>query len=311
MKVLIADDSSVSRRLLEATLARWDYEVVPACDGAEAWELLEKPDGPTLAILDWVMPHYTGPEVCRLVRSGEREQYVYLILLTSKSQKEDLIEGMEAGADDYLVKPFDQHELKVRLRAGHRILDLQSELVAAREALRIQATRDALTGLWNRRAILDILTNEMRRAERDRSPVGIVLCDLDHFKRVNDTYGHAGGDSVLQTTAQRMAAGVRAYDAIGRYGGEEFLLVLPGCNDEATIHQADRLRVALASNAIPIRDGEFIVTASFGCTSWTPATRATIEAIIGVADDALYEAKRQGRNRLVSIPAERALASRQ
>lgn len=310
MKVLIADDSSVSRRLLEATLVRWDYEVVAACDGAQAWEVLQQPDGPTLAILDWVMPSHTGPEVCRLVRNGKREQYVYLILLTSKALKEDLIEGMEAGADDYLIKPFDQHELKVRLLAGHRILDLQAELVAAREALRVQATRDALTGLWNRRAILEILHTELNRSEREHTHVGVVLCDLDHFKRVNDTYGHAVGDAVLQEAARRMNDSVRAYDAVGRYGGEEFLMVLPGCKEDDAAHQADRLRVSLATRPVVVSGGDLMVTASFGSTSWLSTTRASIEAIIGVADEALYQAKRQGRNRVVSLAADQALASR-
>ena len=142
MKVLIADDSSVSRRLLEATLVRWEYEVQVACDGSEALTLLRQPDAPTLAILDWMMPSLTGPEVCQLVRHEAREPYIYIILLTSRGQREDLLEGLESGADDYLVKPFDQHELKLRLRAGRRILDLQAELMRAREALRIQATRD-------------------------------------------------------------------------------------------------------------------------------------------------------------------------
>jgi diguanylate cyclase (GGDEF)-like protein len=309
MKVLIADDSSVSRRLLEATLKRWDYEVEVACDGDEALEMLRRPGGPTLAILDWMMPSLTGPEVCRQVRQESREPYVYILLLTSRSQKEDLIEGMESGADDYLVKPFDQNELKVRLRAGRRILDLQAELLRAREALHVQATHDSLTGLFNRRAVLDMLQSEMHRAERERSHVGVILCDLDHFKKVNDTHGHAMGDAVLQEAAHRMSRGIRAYDAIGRYGGEEFLIVLPGCDQKSCTHQAERLSGLLSHQPIIAGNYNVTVTGSFGCTAWGPETNSTLEALIAVADDALYQAKRQGRNRVVSQSLKRALAS--
>lgn len=310
MKVLIADDSSVSRRLLEATLKRWDYDVESACDGDEALAVLRRPGGPTLAILDWMMPSLTGPEVCRLVRQESREPYVYILLLTSRSHKEDLIEGMESGADDYLVKPFDQNELKVRLRAGRRILDLQAELLRAREALHVQATHDSLTGLFNRRAVIDMLRGEIRRMQRERGQIGVILCDLDHFKKVNDTYGHATGDAVLQEAAQRMSRGIRVYDAIGRYGGEEFLIVLPGCDEASTAQQAERLSRLLSSHSMAAGSLEVTITGSFGCTCWTPEANTTLEALIAVADDALYEAKRQGRNRVVSAPLARALASR-
>ncbi len=183
MRILIADDSIVSRHLLDATLRKWGYDVVVACDGVEAWNVLQTADGPMVAILDWVMPGMTGPEVCRKVREREFEKdtYTYLLLLTSKSLKEDLIEGMESGADDYITKPFDQHELKVRLRAGTRIIDLQRELVAAKDALREQATKDFLTCIWNRSSILDILQRELTRGARENRPVGVVLADLDHF----------------------------------------------------------------------------------------------------------------------------------
>src|ERR1700756_2305102 len=185
MRILIADDSIVSRHLLDATLRKWGYEVVVACDGVEAWNILQSPDAPKLVILDWVMPGLTGPEVCRRVREqaknpDNKEAYAYILLLTSKSLKEDLIEGMEAGADDYITKPFDQHELKVRLRAGTRIIELERELVAAREELREQATKDFLTRIWNRSSILDTLQRELVRGGRERRPVGVVLADLDH-----------------------------------------------------------------------------------------------------------------------------------
>ncbi len=309
MKVLIADDSSVSRRLLQATLLRWDYEVQVVCDGAEAWEALQHDSDLTLAILDWMMPALTGPDVCRLVRQQAREPYTYLILLTSKGLKEDLIEGMEAGADDYLVKPFDQHELKVRLRAARRILDLQAELVRAREALRVQATHDALTGIWNRRAILDALGSELSRAIRGSSPLGVSLCDLDHFKRVNDSHGHATGDVVLQEAVRRMESEMRAYDSIGRYGGEEFLIVLPNCDEQRACGQVERLRAAVSREPIPYESGAVTVTASFGVTAWMPGATATPESLIHAADDALYQAKDTGRNRVYAVGCGQALTS--
>jgi len=304
MKILIADDSIVSRHLLDATLRRWGYEVVVACDGNEAWQILQSENAPKIAILDWMMPGLTGPEVCRRVRATAKDKdiYTYILLLSSKSQREDLIEGMESGADDYLTKPFDQHELQVRLRPGVRILELQHELISAREELRDQATKDFLTRIWNRSSILDILSRELQRGARENRPVGLVLADLDKFKSVNDTYGHFAGDAVLREFVRRMSGSIRPYDAIGRYGGEEFLIVLPGCDVNATEKQAERMREALANDPMWFNEEAQLVTCSFGATSWVPGIAATEEALIRVADDALYAAKRQGRNRVVFIP---------
>jgi len=301
MRILIADDSIVSRHLLDATLRKWGYEVVVATDGIEAWNVLQTPDAPKLVILDWVMPGLTGPEVCRRVRESakEKDTYTYVLLLTSKSLKEDLIEGMEAGADDYITKPFDQHELKVRLRAGTRIIDLEHQLVAAREELREQATKDFLTRIWNRYSILDLLQRELVRGSRDQRPVGVVLADLDHFKSVNDTYGHFAGDAVLREFTRRMQGSMRSYDAIGRYGGEEFLIVLPGCDQEAATSQSERMRSALAMEPMAINEDQKLITCSFGATTWEPGLELDSEALIRVADDALYAAKHGGRNQVV------------
>lgn len=306
MRILIADDSIVSRHLLDATLRKWGYEVMVACDGNEAWSILQSDDAPKIAILDWMMPGMTGPEVCRQVRAleKEREIYTYIVLLTSKSLREDLIEGMESGADDYLTKPFDQHELKVRLRPGTRIIELQQELISAREELREQATKDFLTRIWNRSSILDILKLEIIRSSREKRPVGVLLADLDHFKSINDTYGHFAGDAVLREFVRRMSSSIRPYDSIGRYGGEEFLMVLPGSGEQATRKQAERMREALASEPMFFSEESKLVTCSFGATAGFPQAHSSEELLIRLADDALYRAKRQGRNCVVFLPYE-------
>lgn len=315
VQILIADDSLVSRHLLDATLRKWGYEVVVACDGAEAWDILQREDTPALAILDWMMPGITGPEVCRMVRQRAKEPYTYILLLTSKSLKEDLIEGMESGADDYIIKPFDQHELKVRLRAGTRLVDLQAQLLSAREALREQATRDSLTRLWNRPHILEIMQRELARGQRENTPLGVILVDLDNFKSINDTYGHIAGDAVLREAARRMETCVRQYDSLGRYGGEEFLILIPGCSDRSILDKGEALRAAVSRDPMVLTETSFTLTASFGVTVAMPSAVNTSENLIRRADEALYRAKRLGRNRVeallervASSPLEPALA---
>ena len=310
-RLLIADDSLVSRHLLESILKKWGYDVKTVADGEAAWARMQQDDAPDLAILDWVMPGLTGPEVCKLVRSQEREKYTYLILLTSKNLKEDLIEGMESGADDYLIKPFDQHELEVRLRAGIRILELQAELMAAREVLRVQsielreqAEKDTLTKLWNRRSILEILERELARIQRQDTPLSVLMLDLDHFKSINDTHGHLAGDEVLRETGRRLKAAVRQYDSVGRYGGEEFLVVMPGCGPLDIDNQAERLRLSLCQVPMKVGDLELTVTGSFGATFALPAYHALQHDLIKAADQALYRAKRAGRNQVQTIHHE-------
>jgi diguanylate cyclase (GGDEF)-like protein len=205
---------------------------------------------------------------------------------------------MEAGADDYLTKPFIAHELRVRLRAGRRILDLQSQLMSAREALRVQATHDSLTGLPNRGAILDVLQTELSRAARERRPVSVLMSDIDRFKSVNDTRGHQAGDDVLREAAQRMKAAVRGYDSVGRYGGEEFLIVLPGCDAEGARAQAERIRESFSSEPFHARGETVPVTCSFGVAWREVASPEDADALIREADVALYVAKGKGRNRV-------------
>jgi two-component system, cell cycle response regulator len=299
MRVLIAEDSGPSRLVLEKTLRRWGYDVVSCRDGAQAWEELGKRDAPPLAILDWMMPGYSGPELCRMVRERAREPYTYILLLTSRTEREDLIQGLESGADDYITKPFDQSELNVRLRTGLRILDLQSELVQAREALREQAMKDALTGLWNRRSVLEFLEKEQVRARRERSSVALVLLDLDHFKLVNDVHGHLAGDEVLRESARRLSSSVRPYDGVGRYGGEEFLVVLPGCDEDCLRARAEAIRMAFAGGPVYLPNMTLTVTASLGATVFAHDHSTDARDLIRIADEALYRAKSAGRNRTV------------
>jgi diguanylate cyclase (GGDEF)-like protein len=298
VKVLIAEDDMVSRRLLEAMLTKWGYEVTVTCDGMEAWEVLQGVDSPPLAILDWMMPGLDGVEVCRKVRQRGQEPYIYLLLLTTKGRKENIIEGLDAGADDYLTKPFDPHELQVRLRTGMRIVKLQAEIIEAREALRVQATHDALTGVWNRRAILEMLGTELVRSSRDGLPVAVAMADLDHFKRINDTYGHVAGDAVLREAVNRMRTLLRPYDAIGRYGGEEFLVVLPGCTAQDAFGLAERLRVGISQEPMVIPGGTIEVTVSSGVATTDTLPPMDAMALIQAADTALYRAKAEGRNRV-------------
>ena len=296
MKVLIAEDEDVSRLKLESLLTAWSYEVVAVADGTKAWNVLQREDAPRLAILDWIMPGIDGPEICRMVRKTQHTSYTYLIILTAKTRREDVIVGMEAGADDYVNKPFDAQELKVRLRAGQRIVELE-------EALRVQATHDSLTGAWNHGAIIEMLARELARARREGTALGVVLADLDHFKLVNDRYGHLAGDEVLRTVAQRMTHSIRMHDFLGRYGGEEFLLLFPRCKLGDAVGLAERLRRGVAAEPVATTAGKIGCTISLGVTASDPVELATGEALLHRADLALYQAKRLGRNQVAVLPS--------
>ncbi len=296
MRILVAEDDPLSRHLLEAFLVKWGYEVIVAADGVEARRVLQHDNAPNLALLDWMMPGTDGVEICREVRKRAAEPYTYILLVTAKGQKQDILEGLEAGADDYLAKPFDPQELRARLRVGRRILELQEQLIQAREELRAQATHDPLTGLWNRTAILETLQRELDRAERQRTPVAVFMADLDHFKQINDTYGHLAGDAVLREVSRRMRTTIRSYDAIGRYGGEEFLIVTPGCDVTTALKLAERVRSCVSREPIDVAGGTFSATLSLGVAASSEAGDA--DQLVRDADAALYRAKNAGRNRV-------------
>jgi len=296
MKILIADDDRMNRRLLEKTLEREGYEVIALDNGRMALEQLSLPDGPRLALLDWMMPELDGPGVCRGVRTQHERPYVHIVLLTSRGSKQDIVAGLEAGADDYLTKPWDSAELTARLRTGQRILQLEDRLVEARETMRFKATHDHLTSLFNRGIIIDLLARELTRTRREQGCTVVMLGDLDHFKNVNDGYGHVVGDEVLREIARRLLASVRSYDFVGRYGGEEFLIVLNNCASTQAIARAEQVRNGIANHPVQTTRGPLPITISLGVFASRDWDLQQVEEILRAADSALYHAKADGRN---------------
>jgi two-component system, cell cycle response regulator len=304
MRILLAEDSRVYQRLIAGYLKQWGFSLELAGDGTEAWKLLGRSDAPVLALLDWVLPGMNGIDLCRNIRSlCTNDRYVYTVLLTGKTEKQDLVRAMEAGADDYLVKPFIAEELRARLFAGKRILELHQKLLSAQQSLHFAATHDFLTSLWNRAEIMDFLHREMERGRREGKPVGVVLLDIDHFKSINDSLGHGAGDQVLKELARRIRAQLRSYDGLGRYGGEEFLLVLPGCDLETTIRRLDVIRHSIAEPPFLTDRGTTLVTVSMGATVSDGSEDGNCESLLQEADVALYRAKQGGRNCVHHCPS--------
>jgi diguanylate cyclase (GGDEF)-like protein len=304
MRVLIAEDDSISRRMLEAFLVKWGFEVMVATEGEKAWGILQGNDAPRLAVLDWMMPGRDGIDICRSLRQRKGRAYIYIILLTARGQKEDIVEGLEAGADDYITKPFDPYELRARLRAGRRIVELQEQLLQAREALRDQASRDPLTGLWNHGTIQAILRKEVARASRTHGPFAVAMADVDRFKSINDTYGHPAGDAVLREASRRLRGAMRTYDSLGRYGGDEFMAVVPGCDPEGVARFAESFRARIDRKAIETPEGMIPVTLSLGVVALENLRDVKPETLVRVADAALYRAKIAGRNRVALATAQ-------
>lgn len=295
--VLVAEDSPVYRLLIKAQFREWGFNPVLANDGREAWKILSRGDAPKLALLDWVLPEIDGVEICRRLRErAEHAQYTYAILLTAKSKQGEMLEAMDAGADDFLAKPFDPLELKARLLVGKRIIELQKRLVSANQSLEFAACHDSLTGLWNRAEIRSFLHQELARARRDRTKVGIILADIDHFKAVNDRLGHEVGDVVLKSVATCLRESLREYDRVGRYGGEEFLLVIPGCDLHDTARRADQIRENVAQLPMRVANDSMTITISMGAT--VAESTNDLEELVRRADKALYRAKRNGKNRV-------------
>jgi two-component system cell cycle response regulator len=298
MRILLAAEDLVFRDTLQKVLLEWGYEVIVAQNGEQIREYLRRQTGPRLVLLDRIVPGM----------ADTRDPHVYILLLSPRVDP-------DSGADDYLAKPFQFDELRARLRAGCRVLALREELTAAAQALRETAAHDGLTGLWNRMTIFDILRNELVRANRTQAPLMVLMADLDGLKEVNDGLGYLAGDTVLRQAGSRMRAAVRRYDSVGRYGGDEFLMVLPGCALPGGLLQAERVRDAIGAEGFAgasdpeIR--EIRLTCSLGavCANW-PETRQA-DDLVNQADIALSHAKRQGRNRVVAAPLpDEALVAR-
>ncbi|WP_273847230.1 diguanylate cyclase [Rubrobacter calidifluminis] len=307
MKILVAEDDPVSRTILVRAVEKLGHECVAASDGEEAWEKYRKTPDLDVIISDWMMPGMDGAELCRRVRDDGREDYVHFIFLTALSDREHLLEGLEAGADDYLTKPLDRAELQVRLKSAARIRELyrnleqkNAELEQLKDEFFRQARRDSLTGLGNRRRLEEDLELLQGQAERYGYSYCVALCDVDFFKSYNDHYGHPRGDRVLKTVARVLRESCRRGDAVYRYGGEEFLVVLPGQSLKSAALAAERMRAAVEGLAIPheAREAPRVVTISAGVAPLPVGRRADVEEVLGAADSALYAAKRSGRNRV-------------
>ena len=301
-RVLVIDDSPVYQRLLTGQLREWGYEVTVAESAAEGWKILEQPCSPNLVLLDWIMPGMDGVELCRKLRAQKcSDLYVYTILVTSKENPADLLKAMEAGVDDYLVKPFDEQQLKARLLVGRRVVALQRQLIEAREFMHRANTYDGLTGLLNRQEIVEFLRRELVRAAREKKPVTIILADIDLFKMVNDQLGPLAGDEVVKEVGRRLRSRLRAYDGVGRYGGEEFLLVLPGCDLTSALIRADQVRSFVSSKPIETSAKPRTVTVSMGVAVATGNTETDLQFLLNQADAGLFKAKRNGRNRVEQV----------
>jgi two-component system, cell cycle response regulator len=292
MKILLVEDSYIERHKVGGYLADWGLDYLAVGSGTEAVKLLEGPEPPNMALLDWMLPGLDGIDVCRRIRKmGTRATYIYTVMLTAKNRKQDLLLAMEAGADDYLAKPVDPSELRARIMAGKRILELQQSLSFA-------ATHDFLTNLLNRSEILAAVEKEFSRSGREGKPATLIMADIDHFKRINDSLGHAAGDEVLKEVARRLKADLRPYDVVGRYGGEEFLIILPGCDLTAGARRADEVRNLVAKDPIATPFGTTSATVSMGVTVTSAIRDHSVSDLLHEADVSLYAAKNNGRNRV-------------
>jgi two-component system chemotaxis response regulator CheY len=302
--VLVVDDSPVYRKLVEQLLFAEPYTLLFARNGEEALRLFEE-HAPCIVITDWMMPDISGPELCQRIRADKTQPYTYLILMTSNTEKGNVVKGLQAGADDYLTKPFDPGEMLARIAVGRRIVDLNRELAAKSKKLEEAARTDPLTGLPNRRAIEDWAAKQLRGAARHGFSLWVVLGDIDSFKSINDTFGHDAGDAVLKTFAEGLKKNTRAADICGRLGGDEFLLVLTHVDPEHVKDTVNRFREQFAALSFPLAGQSVRVTASFGAAGFQGTDMREFSALVRQADQMLYEAKRAGRNRVrVALPVE-------
>lgn len=301
-EVLVVDDSPVYRKLVEHVLSSESCSLLFARDGAEAMKLFEQ-HSPGIVITDWMLPDFCGFELCQRIRSDNTRPYTYIIVMTSNAEKDNLVKGLEAGADDYLTKPFDPAEMLARIGVGRRIINLNRELAAKSLMLEEMARTDPLTGLPNRRAIEEWAARQVRGAARHGFPLWVVVGDIDNFKSINDTFGHDAGDMVLKTFADVLKKNTRASDICGRLGGDEFLLVITHIESEQVELTVNRFRQQFAELSFPLHGQNVCVTASFGAAGMHSHKPQEFDVLVRLADQMLYEAKRSGRNQVrVSFP---------
>ena len=297
MKILVVEDESGARRLVKLYLSHAGYEVVEAEDGQAAWELFQR-EPFQIIVTDWMMPRLDGYGLIQNIRASGQKGYTYIIMLTAIDEKPKVVMGLEAGADEYLTKPFNKNELLARIASGERILKLEEQLTQARQQMEILAMQDGLTGLLNRRAIEEHAEAEFKIAIRKERTMSVIMIDVDHFKNVNDQFGHAIGDRALQQIAKILKENLRAYDRVGRWGGEEFILILPDTELKDAAMIAERLRRQTAEVKIPLENGEtFSIQISLGIACTADGFSA-LAKLIDAADQALYKAKQTGRNRV-------------
>lgn len=303
--ILIVEDEKVTRKLLKKKLTKEGYAVVAVDNGLKALEKLKETFF-RIVISDWLMPGLDGLGLCRAIRKKERGGYVFIIILTHKDSKDDIVSGLEAGADDYLTKPFHHAELIARINSGIRIINLEQSLRFANEEIRLLSITDSLTGCFNRSYFNERFPIELTRARRYRHPLSLIICDIDHFKNINDNYGHQAGDVVLKEFTAMIMASIRdKVDWMVRYGGEEFLIILPETDIGGAQILAERLRERITEKTITASGHAISVTACFGSTCLNPDSESklyTQESIIKAADELLYEAKESGRNRVCARP---------
>jgi two-component system, cell cycle response regulator len=303
LRLLLVEDEPTQLLILAHKLRQAGYAVDTATNGREALDKLQT-GGYSLLLTDWDMPLMDGVELCRALRAAQLPNYVYTLLLTGRDGLDHVVAGLDAGADDYLVKPVEDIELKARLATGRRIVMLEQSLRAANEENRRLSVMDPLTGACNRRYLMDLLPREIERAVRYARPLSLVMCDLDHFKRVNDTHGHMVGDEVLRAAVRILLEGIRKTDWVARYGGEEFIIVLPETSLDDAHSLADQLRGQLEESSFGTGGMTLPVTASFGVvgSDGPVASGSTMDDLIAQCDECLYLSKTAGRNRTTSQP---------
>ena len=295
MRILVVEDDATARAILVNVLKKYGHDVMEAVDSDEAWKIMEQPGAPLLAILDWMMPGMEGPELCRRIREMRSDSPPYLILLTAKDSRDDIVHGLDAGADDYIAKPFDPSELRARVDVGQRMTEIQSKLVEAREAVVYEASHDSLTGVFNRRAFSAALSREISEGRRYHHGLALGICDVDRFKQVNDVYGHQAGDEVLCEIARRIENNLRGHDVLSRYGGDEFAILTEHIEDGDVHPLYERIRAAIAGRTIRTTAGEISVSVSFGVSIWKDQVS---NDLFSEADVVLYRSKHDGGNRV-------------